>query len=374
MYFCVVVMVAQLVHRGIGGRERLDAFCREESGQAVLPELVQSLDLALGLWRRRILEGDVIEMQGLAQIGQGVRHARKEKAMIIHIERQRQAVHFKSTRQKIQIGGQVFVFIKPCTCDDTAAIIEHVEKREPRGIRTEPSVRRHVQLPERADLPALPTPDGGGRDRRVHRSHQLLLSCPTADRRAIHRELMSAQRFRGREAVRRRRLGRKQCPPQRGDGGRNDLLPVATGVPRHPCGGLTLRTCLNIGPCQLRNPSGGKTQFLGRRDGRYPLLAILLKDVPNERDTMPGSQLGMFFFIGQFTPVWSYPQAHLRAPQRSGAPKMKPPFCEISTHTGNFNARQEILIAPRQNYYKIFKNNILGQNNEAFQVSKTLRA
>jgi hypothetical protein len=82
----------------------------------------------------------------------------------------------------------------------------------------------------------------------------------------------------------------------------------------------------------LRDPPGGKPQFIGRRDGRYLLLAVLLKDVPDERGTMPGSQLGMFFFMVQLTTSWSYPQAHLRAP-----PALRCAQDEIAS-LRNFNA------------------------------------
>ena len=71
---------------------------------------------------------------------------------------------------------------------------------------------------------------------------------------------------------------------------------------------------MNIGPGQLRNPPGGKAQFMGRCDGGYLLLAVLLKDVPDECGTMSGRQLGMFFFMVQSTTPRSYQQAHLRAP------------------------------------------------------------
>ena len=80
-------------------------------------------------------------MQGLAQLGQGVGYAREEKAVIVHIERQRQAVAFKGAWEKIQIRGQVFVFVKPCPRDDTTTIVEHVEERQELGAFAEPSVR-----------------------------------------------------------------------------------------------------------------------------------------------------------------------------------------------------------------------------------------
>ena len=46
MCFRLVVVLTQLVERGIGKRQRLDALCGEEGRQMVLLELVQALDLA----------------------------------------------------------------------------------------------------------------------------------------------------------------------------------------------------------------------------------------------------------------------------------------------------------------------------------------
>ena len=73
-------------------------------------------------------------------------------------------------------------------------------------------------------------------------------------------------------------------------------------------------TCFNVGPGQLRYPPSGKAQFMGRCDGRYLLLAILLEDVSDESGTMSGNQLDMFFFMVQSTASRSDQQAHLRAP------------------------------------------------------------
>ena len=64
----------------------------------------------------------------------------------------------------------------------------------------------------------------------------------------------------------------------------------------------------------MRYPPGGKAQFVSRRDGCYLLLAILLKDVPDESGTMSGNQLDMFFFMVQSNTSRGYQQAHLRAP------------------------------------------------------------
>ena len=43
------------------------------SGQALLPEEVTAFDFAFGLWGWSVTEADAIEVQSLAQLGQGVR-------------------------------------------------------------------------------------------------------------------------------------------------------------------------------------------------------------------------------------------------------------------------------------------------------------
>ena len=56
MVFMPVVMAAQLFDQWIGRLQARDLFGRKQRGQPLLPELMRSLDLALGLRRGRVVQ------------------------------------------------------------------------------------------------------------------------------------------------------------------------------------------------------------------------------------------------------------------------------------------------------------------------------
>ena len=69
--FVLVAMEAQVLDMGVGLIDVRDLFTGEVSGQALLPEKVTAFDFALGLWGWGVTEADAIEVQGLAELGQG---------------------------------------------------------------------------------------------------------------------------------------------------------------------------------------------------------------------------------------------------------------------------------------------------------------
>ena len=73
MNLVLVAMSALVLAMGVGLIDVGDLFTGEVSGQALLPEEVTAFDFALGLWGWGVAEADAIEVQGLAQLGQGVR-------------------------------------------------------------------------------------------------------------------------------------------------------------------------------------------------------------------------------------------------------------------------------------------------------------
>lgn len=73
VYFVLVTMQAQVLDMGVGLIDIDDLFTGKVSGQALLPEKVTTFDFALSLWGWGVTEADAIEVQGLAELGQGVR-------------------------------------------------------------------------------------------------------------------------------------------------------------------------------------------------------------------------------------------------------------------------------------------------------------
>ena len=87
--FLGVVMEAQKVDEGIGAGDARDVFCGEKRRETFLPEEMETLDLALGLRGWSITQGYAIKSEGGAELGEGLGHRGKEKAVIIDIEGQR---------------------------------------------------------------------------------------------------------------------------------------------------------------------------------------------------------------------------------------------------------------------------------------------
>ena len=60
----------------LGGKKR---------GEAFLPGVMQTFDFAFGLWGGREAQGDLVEMQGSAELGEGIGLMGKEEGMIIDV-------------------------------------------------------------------------------------------------------------------------------------------------------------------------------------------------------------------------------------------------------------------------------------------------
>jgi hypothetical protein len=155
----VVAMESEVLDMRISLVEVGDLFACEEGGQTLLPKEVTAFDFPFGLRGWGIAKADAVEVEGSAQLGEGLGVMSEEDAMIIDIDFQRQPVFVKGGGQEIQIGQEQFALIDFGAGEDTAAIIEHVDHRKELRAVDEPLVRRGVQLPKFTDLTALPTFD-----------------------------------------------------------------------------------------------------------------------------------------------------------------------------------------------------------------------
>jgi hypothetical protein len=70
--FVLVAMEAKVLDMRISLLDIGDAFTGEAGGQALLPEEVTAFDFAFGLRGWRVAKADAVEVQSLAQLGQGV--------------------------------------------------------------------------------------------------------------------------------------------------------------------------------------------------------------------------------------------------------------------------------------------------------------
>jgi len=202
--FVGVAMKSQSVDVGVGGFDLGNLFAGEIGREPALPELVLALDFALGLRRWSIKEADVVELERPAELGQRVGILSEEHGVIIDVDLQRSAVDEESGGEEIEIGQEEFSAIEFGTDKDAATIVEHIEHGKVQRAGREPAMGRSVQLPEFADLGALPAAHGCvgafGRSR-MRITH---FNRPAADLGAVQLEGVKSKGFGGGEAVRAR--------------------------------------------------------------------------------------------------------------------------------------------------------------------------
>ena len=193
--FVSVAMKPQSVDVGVGVFDLGDVFAGEIGREPALPELVFALDFSLGLGRWSIKEANVVELEGRAELGERVGILGEKHGVIIDVDLQRPAVSQESGGEEIQVGEQEFAVIEFGADEQAAAIVQHIEHGKVQGAGGEPAMGRSVQLPEFADLGALPAADRGVRALGRSRMRITILDGPAADLGAVEFERMQAQGF-----------------------------------------------------------------------------------------------------------------------------------------------------------------------------------
>ena len=283
MEFVLVAMAAQVGEVEIGLREIGDVFAGEKGGETVLPELVFAFDFAFGLRRGGVAEGDAVEVEGLAELGEGVGDMSEEEGVEVHIEFQGQAAFEKGGREEVVIGQEVFMLVEFGAGEEAAAIVEHVQHGEEAFAAREPAMGRGVELPEFADLGALPAADGGGGLALEVGRGELIFEGPTADLGAIHFEIAQAQDFAGGEAVVGGRRGSQPFAQEREDCGWPLWSMIAAGVAREPKGFLMVGASAQIIGVEFVETTAGEFEFGGRSVGVELLRAEAGQDVTDQR-------------------------------------------------------------------------------------------
>lgn len=89
MFFVLITMLAKFMEQRVGHGDGGDGFGREECRQALLPVVVEPFDFALGLRGWSVAQGDLVEVQSSADLGEGLGRVGKEEGVVIDIEGQR---------------------------------------------------------------------------------------------------------------------------------------------------------------------------------------------------------------------------------------------------------------------------------------------
>ena len=157
--FLLVVVEAEFFEQGIGLRQGGDVLGGEERRQALLPKVVGALDLAFGLWGGCVTQGDFVEAQGPAELGERLRRAGKEEGVVVDVEGQREAVGAEGGGEEVEVGGKILPFVEMRAGEHAAVIIDDLQQRRLALLAVEPTVGRGIVLPKLANVLDLPAAD-----------------------------------------------------------------------------------------------------------------------------------------------------------------------------------------------------------------------
>jgi hypothetical protein len=104
MDFMLVSVGHELVEEVVGPDQFDDVVGGQEGDETFLAVVVAAFVFAFGLGRWGINQVDAIEVEGLAELGEGVGVVGVEKGMVVHIEDQGQTVGVEDTGVEIEVG------------------------------------------------------------------------------------------------------------------------------------------------------------------------------------------------------------------------------------------------------------------------------
>ncbi|TNC94765.1 MAG: hypothetical protein FD118_4209 [Rhodocyclaceae bacterium] len=326
MDFVGVAVTTQVRQERVGRRRCGDGFGGEERGQAALPVLVLALDLALGLGRARVAQGDAIEVQGGSELRQGVGALRKEKAVAVHIEFERQAMFGEGGGEEVKVSQEIFTVINGGASADARTVIEEIQQGIKFFVAGEPAMGRGVQLPERADFQALPAADRGGRARRRSGMRQLMGEGPAAHGGGIDLEAQTAVDFGGGAAIGGRRLGGEQFAQERLDASGPVRRVIAARGAGRPERHLRAREGVEIIGVELVEAGAAEAEFFGGDGGADFVAAERGEDFADQGSAETVGELTIMFFkaarigVGRVVGERGLPpqRAFRRPPLRSG--------------------------------------------------------
>jgi len=295
MGFMGVTVESQSVDVWVGDFDLGNLFAGEIGRKPALPELVLALDFALGLRRWSIKEADVVELERPAELSQRVGVFREKHGVIIDVDLQRSAVDEESGGEEIEIGQEEFSAIEFGTDEHAGTIVEHIEHGKVQRAPREPAMGGSIQLPEFADLGALPAAHWGVRAFGRSRMRITILNRPAANLCAVELEGVQAEGFGGGEAVRARRGAMQALFEQVGD-----RLGPSGGVVT-PRGARDPQTLFlsRVGPevigGEFVKAVAGQAELFGGFGGRQEVLPEGSQYMPDERRCVAIGQLLILF-------------------------------------------------------------------------------
>ena len=85
---------------------------RKKRGKAFLPEVVEPFDFAFGLGCGSEAQGDLIEVEGGAELGEGIGLMSEEEGVVIDLEGERESHREKGAGEKVEMGQESFARVE----------------------------------------------------------------------------------------------------------------------------------------------------------------------------------------------------------------------------------------------------------------------
>lgn len=261
MDFVLVGVGQELVQQAVGPLDFEDAVGGQEGREALLPVVMAAFDFAFGLWGGGEAQGHAVEVEGGAQLGEGIGGVGVEEGMEVHVKGQGQAVGLEGAGQEVEVSQQGFAWVEAGSGVEAGGVVQEVEQALFGGGAGEESVRGGVVLPQGTEVADLPALDGLGRFFVAGVRGELVLLGPAADAGAVGFKLEAAVEFAGASTVGGRGLGGEQGR-ELGDDGRGPVsVVVAAGAARRPVIGLALRDGAKIGVVEFVEAGFGELEL-----------------------------------------------------------------------------------------------------------------
>ena len=282
MDFVLVGVGQERVEELVGPGQFDDVVGGQEWDEPFLPVVVAAFDFAFGLWGWGIEELDAVEVEGRAELGEGVEVVSIEEGMVVHVQRQGQAVSLKSAGQEVEVSEQGFGGVETCASVEAGGVVEDFQQDLLVGAAGQPGVWRGVVLPERAVVAGLPAFDGFAGGFVAGVGGELMGDGPAADAGAVGFEVETTMGFTGGGAVRGGWLGGEQFGDQGGGFSRPVWLVITARETWRPSIGAALSAGEQVVGAELVEAADADAQFERDRFGRKQAGAGLGKEMADQ--------------------------------------------------------------------------------------------
>jgi hypothetical protein len=289
--FMLVGVGDELIEEVVGPDQFEDVVGGQEGDEAFLPVVVAAFDFAFGLRRWGIKQVDAVEVEGLAELGEGVGVVGVEEGMVVHIEDQGQTVGLEDAGEEIEVGQEGFARVEACVGIEARGVVEDVQQDLFVGASGQPGMRAGVILPEGAVVAGLPAFDGFAGGFVTGVGSELMCEGPAADAGAVSCEVEAAVEFTGRGAVGGGRFGGEEFGEQCGHFGGPVRVMIAARQTGRPDWDMALSAGEQVVGKEFIKACVRQSQFAGGGLSGELAGAMAGQEMTNERSGQTFDQL-----------------------------------------------------------------------------------